>query len=199
MADLALLLWLVYFLLALGLRVLLQGRRTGRSGLLLMRGAAGRAQRLGEGGEVLALALGVAAPALAGSVEPIDALDGETGHAAGIGLFALGLAGVVVSQETMGASWRIGQDPADPTGLVTRGPFRVIRNPIFTALVCVQLGLALLVPSAIALAGLALMALSVEVQVRLVEEPHLMRAHGDAYRAYARAVGRFLPRTGRLT
>jgi hypothetical protein len=33
--------------------------------------------------------------------------------------------------------------------------------------------------------------------VRCVEEPYLIRVHGDAYRSYARAVGRFLPGIGR--
>jgi protein-S-isoprenylcysteine O-methyltransferase Ste14 len=40
--------------------------------------------------------------------------------------------------------------------------------------------------------------LSLEVQTRLVEEPFLAGRHGAAYLEYARAVGRFLPRIGRL-
>ena len=35
--------------------------------------------------------------------------------------------------------------------------------------------------------------------MRFVEEPYLRRAHGEAYRAYAARVGRFLPRIGRLS
>ena len=37
-----------------------------------------------------------------------------------------------------------------------------------------------------------------EIQVRLVEEPHLIRTHGEAYLAWARGVGRFVPGLGRL-
>ena len=37
-----------------------------------------------------------------------------------------------------------------------------------------------------------------QVQVRLVEEPHLLRTHGEPYRAWASRVGRFVPRVGRL-
>jgi protein-S-isoprenylcysteine O-methyltransferase Ste14 len=59
-------------------------------------------------------------------------------------------------------------------------------------------GLALLVPSVVALLGLALLVVALEIQVRLVEEPYLLRAHGDAYAAYARRVGRFVPGLGRL-
>jgi protein-S-isoprenylcysteine O-methyltransferase Ste14 len=41
--------------------------------------------------------------------------------------------------------------------------------------------------------------LALELQVRAVEEPYLIRSHGDAYRAYAARVGRFLPGIGRLS
>jgi protein-S-isoprenylcysteine O-methyltransferase Ste14 len=50
----------------------------------------------------------------------------------------------------------------------------------------------------VALAGLVLLLASVEIQARLVEEPHLLRVHGEPYAAYARRTGRFLPGLGRL-
>lgn len=37
---------------------------------------------------------------------------------------------------------------------------------------------------------------SIEVQVRLVEEPYLLRVHGEAYRDYVATVGRFVPGVG---
>ena len=40
--------------------------------------------------------------------------------------------------------------------------------------------------------------IALEIQVRLVEEPYLLRQHGDAYRNYAARVGRFVPGLGRL-
>ncbi|MFL5908785.1 MAG: methyltransferase family protein, partial [Solirubrobacterales bacterium] len=36
-----------------------------------------------------------------------------------------------------------------------------------------------------------------QLQVRFVEEPYLIRTHGDDYRAYASEVGRFVPGIGR--
>jgi protein-S-isoprenylcysteine O-methyltransferase Ste14 len=39
---------------------------------------------------------------------------------------------------------------------------------------------------------------ALEIQIRLVEEPYLERVHGDAYRRYATATGRFVPGVGRL-
>jgi protein-S-isoprenylcysteine O-methyltransferase Ste14 len=58
-------------------------------------------------------------------------------------------------------------------------------------------GFALLVPTWISIVGLVLLVGSVELQVRLVEEPYLRRLHGSAYAGYVAAVGRFLPKVGR--
>jgi hypothetical protein len=55
----------------------------------------------------------------------------------------------------------------------------------------------LVFPSACALATFVLLLLAVELQVRFVEEPYLVRVHGDAYTAYSARVGRFLPGIGR--
>jgi protein-S-isoprenylcysteine O-methyltransferase Ste14 len=192
--------WGLYFVVALALRVALHLRREGRTGLLLMRGRPGSVQWFAEFGVVVAFGLGVAAPLLAqdGTVEPLDALDRDVTHASGVALFALGLTGVAIAQEAMGGSWRIGVDPQERTELATRGPFRLVRNPIFTSVLSAQVGIALLVPSVVALVGAALMLLSVEVQVRAVEEPHLLGMHGHGYEAYARRVGRFVPGLGRF-
>jgi protein-S-isoprenylcysteine O-methyltransferase Ste14 len=54
------------------------------------------------------------------------------------------------------------------------------------------------VPNVVALAGLVALLIALEIQVRLVEERHLLRAHGDSYRQYAARVGRFVPGLGRL-
>jgi protein-S-isoprenylcysteine O-methyltransferase Ste14 len=59
-------------------------------------------------------------------------------------------------------------------------------------------GLVLLVPSVIAIAALGALLAGLELQVRVVEEPHLLRVHGDSYRDYAARVGRFVPGIGLL-
>jgi protein-S-isoprenylcysteine O-methyltransferase Ste14 len=40
--------------------------------------------------------------------------------------------------------------------------------------------------------------IGLQIQVRLVEEPYLLRVHGDAYRRYAERTGRFVPWLGRF-
>ena len=48
----------------------------------------------------------------------------------------------------------------------------------------------------IVLAGAGMVGL--ELHVRFIEEPYLLRVHGEQYAAYAAQVGRFLPGIGRL-
>jgi protein-S-isoprenylcysteine O-methyltransferase Ste14 len=116
----------------------------------------------------------------------------------GVGVAVLGLLCGFGAQMSLGDSWRIGVDQTERTGLVTTGAYRLVRNPIFAAFLGAFLGLALMVPNPVAIAGLALSLAGVESQVRLVEEPYLRRVHGAAYTDYASRVGRFLPEVGRL-
>jgi protein-S-isoprenylcysteine O-methyltransferase Ste14 len=73
----------------------------------------------------------------------------------------------------------------------------VVRNPIYTALIIMVAGLALAGPNLVAMGGLLVLVTGVQMQVRLVEEPHLTRVHDENYVNYAARVGRFVPRVGR--
>lgn len=201
MATLALVLYAVYGVLTFGVRIAVQIRRTGSSGFHGVGGRPGSAEWFAGVGFVVALAVGFAAPLLAllDAVEPIAALDTTAAHVAGVALAAAGIVATFVAQVAMGTSWRIGVDPAERTALVTSGPFALVRNPIFAAMLPTGLGLALMVPSWIALAGIAGLLLALELQVRAVEEPYLLSVHGDAYASYAARVGRFAPGFGRLS
>lgn len=200
MAAWALGLYALYLALAFGGRAFVQYRRTGSTGFKGISGRPGSAEWFGGVLFVVALVAGLAAPLLdlAGAVEPVAALGSTAWHALGLVLFLVGLAGTLGAQGTMGASWRIGVDEAERTELVTTGPFAIVRNPIFSAMIPAFLGIALLVPNVVALAGVAALVAAVEIQVRLVEEPYLLRMHGRRYAGYASRVGRFVPRLGLL-
>lgn len=200
MADWALIFLGVYFLLCFGLRSVVQKARTGSTGFKGVSGKPGSTEWWGGVLFVVALALGVLAPALdlAGVLDPIGALDTEFVQQAGGGLFFGGLVTTLVAQMAMGTSWRIGVDESEKTDLVTEGPFSVVRNPIFSGMVPASLGIALLVPNVVAIVAVVLLLLALQIQVRLVEEPYLLKAHGEPYRAYASQVGRFFPLVGRL-
>lgn len=194
------LLYALYASLAIGGRALLQLRRTGSTGLVGVGGRRGSVERIGGVLFVAASGPVLAAPLLdlAAALEPVAALDRPVAHALGFVLFFAGLAGTLLAQVRMGASWRVGVDAEERTELVVRGPFALVRNPIFSAMVPAFLGLALLVPNAASLAGLATLVAALELQVRFVEEPYLLRTHGASYARYASRVGRFVPGIGRL-
>jgi protein-S-isoprenylcysteine O-methyltransferase Ste14 len=53
-----------------------------------------------------------------------------------------------------------------------------------------------MVPNVVAVVLLAALAVALQLQVRLIEEPYLRRTHGEVYKAYAATVGRFVPGIG---
>jgi protein-S-isoprenylcysteine O-methyltransferase Ste14 len=197
MPELALVLYAIWAATAFGLRMLIQLRRTGDSGYRLQTGTFGSAAWWARVLFVAALVVGGAAPisALSG-LEPFEALDSSAVAGLGVVLALLGIAGTLWAQLAMGNSWRIGVDETERTDLVTGGIFGVVRNPIFTAMGITSAGLALMVPNVVALAGLVVLVVSLELQVRVVEEPYLRSVHGDAFARYTARVGRFLPRLG---
>jgi protein-S-isoprenylcysteine O-methyltransferase Ste14 len=194
----ALALYVVYLVVAVVWRALLQWRRTGDTGLRVL-SAPGSPEWWAGLLFVAAPPLGALGPvtALAG-LEPFPALTHPLLQGAGAALAVTGIAATFWAQGQMGASWRIGVDRDERTDLVTGGVFAVVRNPIFTAVLSAGLGLALMVPNGPAVAGWLLLLVAVEVQVRVVEEPHLRGVHGTSYDGYAASTGRFLPGIGRL-
>jgi protein-S-isoprenylcysteine O-methyltransferase Ste14 len=111
---------------------------------------------------------------------------------------AAGIVATLWAQGAMGDSWRIGVDPDEKTGLVTAGPFAVVRNPIFSAMTVAAAGIVLLASNIVAIAALVVLVAAIALQVRVVEEPYLRQVHGEAYLGYASKVGRLVPGVGRL-
>lgn len=200
-AALACLVTTVFVGLAFVWRSWRQWRRTGSTGFRGVHGAPFSAAWSGGVLFALGAAATVAAPLLAwtGTAPPVPALLGPATLGAGLLLTAAGTAGTLWAQLAMGVSWRIGVDPNERTTLVTHGPFRWVRNPIFTAMLTGLAGIALLVPGPLALLAFATTLAGVELQVRATEEPYLIRTHGAAYLGWAARTGRFLPGVGRLT
>jgi protein-S-isoprenylcysteine O-methyltransferase Ste14 len=198
MAAAALVLYGVSLAITFGVRVALQLRRTGSTGLHGLPPGAGPWEWIAGGMFIAGLLMGGAAPILAllGVLEPIPALDGPVGHVIGLVLAVGGIALTFSAQLAMGDSWRVGVDPEERTELVTDGPFKLVRNPIYSAMLPTVFGLVLMVPSALAVAAILTLFIGLELQVRLVEEPYLLEVHGDAYVSYSARVGRFVPRLG---
>jgi protein-S-isoprenylcysteine O-methyltransferase Ste14 len=201
MAKLAAVMLVVFLVLTLFVRVGIQLRRTGTTGLIGLRKGAGPLEYLSGllflGG--MATAIVSLHLVLQDDLDPIDALDVDALHVPGIVLAALGGLSVFGAQLGMGASWRIGVSEDQGTDLITGGWFSVIRNPIYTAMIVGWTGFALMVPTELAFAAVVVITLGLELQVRVVEEPYLIRTHGETYRSYASRVGRFVPGVGRFS
>ena len=183
--------------LAFGLRSFVQYRRTGSSGFHVA-----KAQGMARFAALLIGAAKVAwlmAPVsiLLGWLSLISAMDNRELHIAGIAAAVFGMIVTVYGQFAMGDSWRVGIDSTQRTALVTDGPFRWVRNPIYDGLLIFAAGIVLIIPTWLALISFGMLIVSIEVQVRCVEEPYMLGMHGQSYRSWAARTGRFIPFVGR--
>jgi protein-S-isoprenylcysteine O-methyltransferase Ste14 len=181
----------------------LQRRRYGVRGVLLFRsGDRGQDVRDALLLLVILLLLGqaVATVGWPDAIKPIIPASGRPARWLqwiGAALMFGGIALLVAAQLDLGASWRIGIDEGARPGLVERGLYRFSRNPIFLALLVAITGYAALLPTPLSVILLAGQFLGMRLQIA-AEEAYLLRTYGDAYRAYARRVGRLLPWLGRF-
>jgi protein-S-isoprenylcysteine O-methyltransferase Ste14 len=187
----AILLEVAFLVVAVGLRSWVHWRRT-RTSPFRSGGAHGPAAMVGASvlfgaGPVLDIA--DVLPRLVSSAS-LSAL--------GAALAAAGIGATLWAQFAMGESWRIGLDEKERTALVVGGPFRWVRNPIYSAMVLFALGIAAEVPNVVSLAAVAVLVAVLEYTVRTIEEPYLEGVHGSDYRRWASQAGRFVPRLGRV-
>ncbi|MBW2286955.1 MAG: isoprenylcysteine carboxylmethyltransferase family protein [Deltaproteobacteria bacterium] len=200
MPRLALAICMLWFFSLFVFRTIVQWRATGSTGVKGFHGRVGSLPWIAGVAASLGLALAPLAPLSALFDWPGGSLlVAEPGlHWAGAAFALIGNAGGLLAQLAMGSSWRVGVDASERTELVTHGMFAWVRNPIFSFISLSVLGLVLLVPNPLSLLAGVLTLVGIEVQVRAVEEPYLLRMHGADYARYAARVGRFVPAIGRL-
>jgi protein-S-isoprenylcysteine O-methyltransferase Ste14 len=130
-------------------------------------------------------------PAFVARLGPLDWLTSPAAAWIGAVLMAPGALLVVAAQLGMGRSWRVGIDLENRTGLVSTGLYRLSRNPIYVGMFMIVTGIFLVAPNAVTLAMLAVVTVTVSIQVRL-EEEYLSRMHGAAYAAYRARTRRWI-------
>jgi protein-S-isoprenylcysteine O-methyltransferase Ste14 len=199
-AVVALVLLALFGLLGFVWRAWLQRRRTGSTGFRGIGGSIGSAEWVAGLGFVTSLVVAVVGPVLqlSGVITALPVLHAAGIQIAGIMLALLGIVLTVRAQLDMGDSWRVGGDENESTALVHTGMFGRVRNPIYTAMLTFDVGIALLTPNVVTITGLILAVAALELQVRRVEEPYLLGKHGEVYRGYTASVGRFIPGVGLL-
>ena len=106
---------------------------------------------------------------------------------------------IVVSVVTIGLSarrFKAAGTPVRPvspaTAIVSSGPYRISRNPMYVGMAALLLGLSLILGSYVLLLGLALFIWVVHFAVVLPEERYLESLHGETYRQYKQSVRRWL-------
>jgi protein-S-isoprenylcysteine O-methyltransferase Ste14 len=93
----------------------------------------------------------------------------------------------------MGRNWQVGVLPSQKTDLVTDGLYARIRHPIYALGTLLVLCSVVIVPTGpmIILAAVHVIVMTLKIRS---EERFLREVHGEAYTAYCRRTGRFLPR-----
>ena len=93
----------------------------------------------------------------------------------------------------MGSTWRIGIDPKETNALITEGPFKYLRHPIYTLSMLLVLACFFVVQTKSMFIVLCIHWVLFAIEA-LREEHYLQKVHGDLYTAYVRSSNRFLPR-----
>jgi protein-S-isoprenylcysteine O-methyltransferase Ste14 len=93
----------------------------------------------------------------------------------------------------LGKQWRVDAALSQDHQLVKAGPYRIVRHPIYTSMLCLLLGTGLLLATLWMLAiALALFLAGTEIRVR-IEDELLASRFGASFAQYKRAVPAYLP------
>jgi protein-S-isoprenylcysteine O-methyltransferase Ste14 len=86
------------------------------------------------------------------------------------------------------------QEEDEPVRIVREGPYRSIRHPFYSAFLLIFAGAGLAAPHWTTWAAFGYTLISLNVTAAREERRLLASRHGDIYREYMAAAGRFLPR-----
>ncbi len=112
---------------------------------------------------------------------------------AGLAMYVTGYAVMVGALIVLGRNYQLGGcAPRPEDRMVLRGPYRLIRHPMYAAALSIALGLACLIQSGAALSVFCIYLVLIGLLIP-VEEAGLRRAYGDAYVAYRRKSSKLIP------
>lgn len=111
---------------------------------------------------------------------------------AGAALTLLGIAFAAWARITLGRNWSGVVTIKQDHELILRGPYRLVRHPIYTGLLLGVLGTALVYGALRCFVGLLLCAIAFWLKLR-IEEEFMMRQFGEQYANYCRRVRALVP------
>jgi len=111
----------------------------------------------------------------------------------GFAIYVMGYALMAWALIRLGKNYQLGGTaPRVTDRLVVNGPFRWIRHPMYTAALCISLGLTGLLPSWVILCVFGIYLVLILLLIP-IEEDNLGKAYGDAYSAYQKKTRRLVP------
>ena len=111
---------------------------------------------------------------------------------AGAGLCVAGLGFCIWARVTLGRNWSGAVTLKEEHELIERGPYRLVRHPIYTGLIAMFLATAIVLGHAGGIAGLVLVFISFWIKLS-DEERVMLKQFPDQYAAYQQRVKRIIP------
>jgi protein-S-isoprenylcysteine O-methyltransferase Ste14 len=111
---------------------------------------------------------------------------------AGAGLVLAGLGFAVAARLVLAGNWSGTVTLKQDHELIRRGPYRLVRHPIYTGLLTAMLGNAIAIDEVRGLVAFAILTASFVRKLR-TEEAFMARAFGKAYADYSKDVARLIP------
>lgn len=112
----------------------------------------------------------------------------------GVLIAVVGVAVFIISVLTMRDSWRAGVSQTDKTELVTKGIYKISRNPAFLGFDLMYLGILLMFFNLVLFIVSLLAMLMFHLQIVNVEEEFLLETFDDEYLRYKKKVCRYIGR-----
>ena len=111
---------------------------------------------------------------------------------AGLGLQSVGLGFAIWARHTLGANWSGRITVGGAQQIIVRGPYRMVRHPIYSGLLFGILGTAIVVGEVRGILGTLLVLAAVLIKIR--REERALRGHfGPEYENYAKHVPALIP------
>jgi protein-S-isoprenylcysteine O-methyltransferase Ste14 len=123
----------------------------------------------------------------------IDFMDNPLFIAIGFLTGIMGLLICRIAQVTIGKSWRVGIDEDAEPGLITDGIYKYVRNPTYTGLYLLCIGVWIINPTFLYSYWILAFFIMMEFQVRC-EEEYLECKYGIEYLDYYKKTKRYIPR-----
>jgi len=94
---------------------------------------------------------------------------------------------------SLGRQWRVDAGLSHDHELVTTGPYKLVRHPIYTSMLCLLLGTGFMVtPLWLFLLAVVVFLLGTEIRVR-IEDRLLASRFAERFQEYARKVPAYIP------